>query len=383
MTESLNKLARESRLYRRKRSGQQYFSLLTARMFPGLVVLLTAAFLGRLLWPPLIYSIALAPFWIMGVAAYLLRKSSLWAVPLWRAVALADLRSGSQGTLMAVEEAPDEEWPARLGSKDPGLRVNLPWRQSMTWFIGIAAAVTVMLLPDLRPRPSARPIALTPLDRVEDMVTVLKEEDLADEEYLEQVEEMLEELRHEVRQSLAAEDWQALDNLREELKRQTLSSYQECLERRDAFADLLAELDGTFDGEERSWKELADTLGSMEVDQAADLCLEGAPVNLPPEALSEFLKKCQEQTYDFTEEELALLKELAELFKLTPEQLERLNKALAEMDPSKLANLSPLTEEEIRELLDKLKAGELSFTEKDFEKLLALLEAGEEKCEGT
>lgn len=383
MTESLNKLARESRLYRRKRSGQRYFTLLTARMFPGLVVLLTAAFLGRLLWPPLIYSIALAPIWILGVAAYLLRKPSLWAVPLWRAVALADLRSGSQGTFMAVEEAPDGEWPARLGSKDPGLRVHLPWRHSMTWLIGIAAAATVMLLPDLRPQEVARPIALTPLDRVEDMVTLLKEEDLVNEEYLEQVEEMLEELRHEVHNSLAAEDWQALDNLKEELKRQTLSSYQECLEQRDAIAELLGELDGTFDEKERSWKELADTLGSMEIDEAADFCRENASLGFLPEELSGFLKKCGDQTYDFTEEELALLKELAEMFQLTPEQLERLNKVLAEMDPAKLARLSPLTEEEIRELLDKLKKGELSFTEKDFEKLLALLEAGEEKCEGT
>ena len=90
MTDSLKRLSKESRRYRMKRSAQRYFSLLTLRMTPGLVILVTCAFLGRLLWPPLILSLLLAPLWILGVAVHLLRNSSLWSIPQWRADALAE-----------------------------------------------------------------------------------------------------------------------------------------------------------------------------------------------------------------------------------------------------------------------------------------------------
>ncbi len=323
----LARLGRTSRRYQRRRSTARFFSRVTHLATPGGVALLTAAFLSKLLWPPLIYGLALLPVWLLVVAGYLLSRPGLWAVPPWQADALADLRSGSRGTFMALEEARGEEWSAALGRADVPLPVGFPWGQSLRWAGAAAVLVAVLLVPDLRPRRLRVAPAVTPLDRMEDLVATLREEELAEEHYLERVEQVLKEMRQETSRSLRAEDWQALDGFRADLKRQLLDSHRRLKEEQSRFA-----------------------------------------------ALRNAMNQAREPTADE-------LRQMAE-------QLAQFAQALQMMDPAELAamckqmGLAQLSPEEIAELLRACESGRCQFSEADREALRALLLAAEGECEG-
>jgi Glu-tRNA(Gln) amidotransferase subunit E-like FAD-binding protein len=386
VTESATGLARESTSYRRKRSAERFFISLTSMSLPVLVALVTVAFLSRLLWPPLIHALWLIPLWIVGVSLYLIIEPSRWAVPPWRAHALADLKSGSRGVFMAVREAKKSDWPQPVPQEDLRLEVTFPWKSGLMWLVGGSALVAVLLLPDLRPKPEPSPAGFAPMERMEKMVAALREEDLAEESFLEEVEEALEELKQETGRSLKAADWQALDGIEEDLTRRVLEAYHRLDEEEKELRALRNAL-SAFDERAASLEGTKDLLRRLSEEEAMKL-LEAfkEKSGFTDRELKRLLDKITGESMEFmefSEKELALLKELSKYQFLTPEQLKRLQEALKNMDPAKLAklleemNLKRLTEEELEELLRRLESGELAFTDEDLENLIAMLEAGE------
>lgn len=223
---ALGKLMRVCRRYRAVESAGRFFSQLVGLSTPGLVALLTALFISRVLWPPLFYAVYAVPAWLAAVGAYLVFRPGRWLVPSAQASAVVDVHSGSRGLYMALQEAEGEEWARDLPERKVRVRTHFPAR-STAWAGALAAALAgLMFMPDLTPSPRLRPGARTPVKRMSDVVKELKAEKLADEDYVKDTEKLLEKLKRKRAQTLDSEDWQALDRAREELQKQTLDSYR-------------------------------------------------------------------------------------------------------------------------------------------------------------
>jgi hypothetical protein len=384
--DSLARLDREARRYRRKRSTERFFSQLTSGSIPGIVALLTLAFLSRLLWPPLIHTLPLVPLWILGVACALLLRRERWLLPLWQAGALADLKSESRGTFMSLQESGNQDWSTGRTWPDVRLVVKFPWSSAAKWLIGAALVLAVLLLPDMSPASSQSRAVAAPVQKLENMVATLKEENLADESFLEEVEKALEELKDDVDKSLEAADWQELDGLREDLEKKALDSFRRLRETQDEFQALREALPKPRASKDGAWREMAERLarlGSQEaaefLAQAADFSAKtGEGTNLSPENLKKLLADCRAGRFDFSGKELAYLESLLTIPWITPEQMQRLMKALEGLDLSKLQGwcegmgFEALTPEEIERLLRMLKEGRFIFSEEDLENLKAL-----------
>lgn len=387
--DGLERLVRESRRYRKGRSAARLFRQLTRLATPGAVFLLTVAFLSRILWPPLIFSLLLLPVWVLVVAGYIIVRPGLWAVPAWQAGARADLHSGSRGLFMALEVARSDDWTGSLGRTGVALPVGFPSAETLRWLGGAVVLVAVLLLPDLRPRPLQPLAAVTPLDRMEDLVATLREEELAEEDYLERVEQVLQELRRERTKSLRAEDWQALDGFREDLKRQTLDSYRRLQESDSQLAALRRALNRPGEPTPDQLRELAERLGKRDSADAAQTCAAAAAAcGLNAEELREFLQKCKAGDFGFSQKELELLRSLCQGCPLSADQLRRLAELLEGLDLEKLAatcgqmKLCELSVEDIKKLLGACKSGTCSFTPGDLAALRALLLAAQSQCQG-
>jgi len=371
VTGSIDGLILQSCSYRKRRSLERYVLCCTSLVLPGIVVLLTLAFLSKLLWPPLIYSLWMAPPWILGVCVFLLFKKEKWAIPQWRADALADLKSNSKGVFMASHETNAADWSAQDFSS-VNLDVKIPWVCLIKWLALAAAIVIVLLLPDLRRTSGIIKPQLAPFERMENMVALLQENDLAEEELLEEAKEALKELKEETNKSLDPADWQAMDSIKNDLMRQALESYQDLNQKINEFSQLKDMLTPS-----ESLEETMDRLKEMNESELGKLVS-----GFSKEELKEFLEKCQGKAAEMTEEQLALLKELSNRLTLTPEQLKTLQEALKDLKFSKNAQLElcNLTQKELDELIKRLKNGELKFTDEDVEKLKALLLAGASAC---
>lgn len=221
------RLRRTSRRYRIGRSAARFFAHLVRLGAPGAVCILTAVFLSRILWPPLLVAVYLLPVWFLAVGLYLYFHADRWRVERRRADGLADLRSGSHGLYMTLQESGDSGWERTLVARPPQLKIRVPYGSIGVFLLLVAAAVILVLLPDLRPVPPASPPPATPVERTEELLELMQRAELADEEYLEKTGELLQDLRQQQKKGLDAEDWQALDEAREELKRQAGQNWQQ------------------------------------------------------------------------------------------------------------------------------------------------------------
>ncbi len=377
----LESLKRASRRYRRSRSAFRFFCRLTHLAAPGAVAIITLAFLSKLLWPPLLQALWLMPFWVAAAAGYLIARDSEWRISAWRADALADVASGSQGTFMALAEARGEDWAGGVRRLDVPLRAGVPLRQIGTWAAALAAVMAVMLLPDMRPPRARAEIAVTPLTRMEDLVATIKEAELVEESYVERAQEVLEQMKRDEAPSLTAADWQALDGLREELKRQLADGERRFLEQQRTLAslrNLMQEMKGLTEEEVHRAAEL---LASGEARETVQQLAKAA--ELSAEELDELMKKCASGQRAFSDKELAFLRSLCKGGGLSPDQLQQLGQCLAGMDAAELAGLcqrmglGELSPEEVARLLKACKAGKAGFNPGDAESLRKLIAAAE------
>lgn len=386
MEENKARLIGESRRCKRKRSREQFFFRFTRLAIPGTVLLLTLSLLSRFLWPFLLYSLWAVPMWILGVALFLLLQPGLWAVPSWKADALVDLKSGSRGLFMALREAQGRDWPESLGRVLVRVKVAVPWKGLFQWFASAGALLAVLVLPDMRFRNLQTHPAITPLSGLEEMVASLKEEQLADREELERIEEILEKMEEEASGSLRAEDWQALDGLREELERQTADTFRRLMETQGELAGLKSVLRKKADLSGQIEK-IAGMLGQMTVQEASDFCAQAAAsLGTNPEDLKRLVERCRQADLSglregnfssFSEEELALLNAIGQKMELSSELLKKMAQILEKMDLKALAKECNLTEGQLAKLLSMCKGGVCNLNDADLERLIALLEAAE------
>ncbi len=305
-THAFQRLREKSSRYRRLRSAGRCFRALVRLATPGVVAVLTVAFLGKLLWPPLIYAAWLLPAWVAGVGLYLLGRTERWRVSGWRADALTDLSSGNRGIYMAVAETGSGQWAESLRGQDVRLRAGAPVGALLR--AGLLAALTaaVLLLPDLRPadrRPGGA--SRTPVKKLSAVVKELETEELADREYLESARQMLEELEERGSEGLDSSDWQALDSCRENLKKQAAESYRKLQGAGSEAARLSRQLKGGGELRPEDAAELADMTcrlagakgGKLTPAQAKKLsalaCKAGLSVELSAKQLNKLLSACR------------------------------------------------------------------------------------------
>jgi len=345
---AFERLKRISSRYRAGASAAAFFVRLVRLSAPALVAALTLIFLSKLLWPRLFSVIYVVPAWLAGAALYLYLTRRRWCMLGWKANAATDLRSGNRGVYMALEEADGEDWAPGLAEDDVRIKGRFPAPAAATAAALLAALVIVALLPDLRPPPRKRGGVATPVKKMAELVRILDTDKLADPEYVEKTKDLLKELQEKEEQSgkMDSEDWQALDQCKEELKRQTLDSFRR-FESDQALAKDLSE---------KLQKKMA--MDQRERDQLAEMLK-----NKGAEGLENLLKdKLGQQG-------------------LSDEQLEALANAAEQMTP-----------EMFQALMDKLQEGEspgAAFSDAEMECLSAVLEAmqGEfaeagEKCAG-
>jgi hypothetical protein len=327
---ALAHLTQRARRYRRMRSAAAFLSQWTRASLPGCVALLTVAFLARVLWPPLIWALACIPAWAGIVAVWLARRPGDWAVPTWQSLAVADVRSANSGLLMALAEAPSEDWAPEVRRPDTRLPVAYPRGTALLWAVVAGATLGILLTPDLRPKVAKPPDPMRPVEATQELLTAIQEHDLLEKEYLEDVDRMLERIREETTTSLSAADWQALDTARAEIERR-LAAEQETL---------------------------AETAGRLEALR---------------QKVAEAAKKA------------AATGPAASNGALPPELTQGLSEALEGLDPDLLAGLDP---QALQDMLDRLENGE-PFDGDALQDLMGMLgdacdKAGEKEgfCEG-
>jgi len=237
-------LEQRSRRYRRMRSIRAFLAQWTRASVPGCVTLLTVAFLARVLWPPLIWALAGVPVWAGAVALWLACHPERWSVPTWQSLAVADVRSANAGLLMALAEAPSDDWTPEVSHADAPLPVGYPQGSALLWAVVIGATLGILLTPDLRPKIVKPPDPMRPVEEAQELLTAIQEHGLLEKDYLEDVDQMLERIREETATSLSAADWQALDMARADIERRLAAEQEELSEtgrRLDALRQKVAE----------------------------------------------------------------------------------------------------------------------------------------------
>ena len=331
---AFERLGRLSSRYRTGAAAGEFLVRLLRLSAPAVVAALTLVFLSKLLWPRLFGVIYLVPAWLAGASVYLYVTRRRWCIPLWQADAATDLRSNNRGVYMALQEADGEDWAS--GLTEDGVRVEAPFPTpaAVAGVVLLAALIVAVLLPDLRPPPKRRGGAATPVKKMAELVSILDAEKLADPEYVEQTKALIKELKEKEEKSgkMDSEDWQALDQCKEELKRQTLDSFRRLQNDHELAAELSEKLQKKMAMDQREGEKLAEMLKSK-----------GA----------EGLKN--------------LLKEKLKQEGLSDEQLDALAKAAEQMSPEMFQNL-------MEKLKDCESPGQ-AFSDAEMESLSAVLEA--------
>ena len=224
---ALERLKQIGGRYRAAVSAAEFFVRLVRLNAPVAVGVVTLVFLSKLLWPWLAYAAYVAPAWLLGTALYLCLTRSQWSMRRWRAAAATDLESGNRGVYMALQEADGDDWSADVVETDVRLKGRLPAASAATAAVLLVVLVVVAMLPDLRP-PVRRRGAATPVQKMVELVRILDTENLADQEYVDKTKDLIKELKEKEEQTgrMDSEDWQALDQCKEELKRQMLDSFR-------------------------------------------------------------------------------------------------------------------------------------------------------------
>ena len=214
----LSRIERQSRRYRFVQSAARFFSRFVRLAAPGIVAILTAIFLSRVLWAPLFHAVYALPVWLIGVAGYLAHKRELWAVPRGRADALADVASGNRGLYMSLREAGGEDWNPRVTGGDVRLKGRFPVGATAWAALLAELMVAVLLMPDLRAEENGGPKARTPVEELAAVVEELEQNELAEEEYLEDARDLVRRVQGQETRALKQEDGRSVYRAREELK---------------------------------------------------------------------------------------------------------------------------------------------------------------------
>ncbi len=315
--EHLSRIERQSRRYRFVQSAARFFNRFVRLAAPGVVAILTAIFLSRVLWTPFFHAIYALPVWLIGVAGYLAHERELWAVPRGRADALADVASGNRGLYMSLREAGGTDWNPRVTGGDVRLRGRFPVRATACAALLTALLVAVLLMPDLRAEEDRGPKARTPVEELAAVVEELKQNDLAEEEYLEDARDLVRRLQEQETRALKPEDWQSLDRAREELKRQAAESYSRVEQQAEEIEALQRELEakGTLTPEQaRQASELLQGLKAGDLKELNARLQDGKPIS--PEMLKNLRQACKSGQCRFSEKQLEALKCLLEEAKL-------------------------------------------------------------------
>lgn len=287
------RLWRSSSRYRLWRSAKRFFVQWMRLVMPGAVVIITALFLSKILWPPLIHAVWALPAWFGAVALYLGFQQDKWLVTRTRADALTDLRCGARGLFMAMRQSGEEQWRNALKARPVKLRPGFPTWSFLAFVLVVAGTVGIVLLPDLRPTPPREQLALTPVEETQEIIEVLEETEMAEEEYLEQARSLISRMRGERRDGLDPEDWRALDECREELRKQAARRLRRKAksdqELRAAVRDL--QLGRSLDTEEM--KELAQSMKSVPASELEEALKEiSEQSDLSRQQLRDMLKRC-------------------------------------------------------------------------------------------
>jgi hypothetical protein len=271
-----------------------------------------AVFLSRILWPPLLSAVYFLPVWFLCVALYLCFRPREWRVGSRRADGLADLRSGSLGLYMTVQESGDTRWENALCASPPRLDVRVPYGSLALFALIAAGAVFLASLPDLRSEPAGGAEPATPVERMEETVELLEEVELADEEYLEKTTELLRDLETQGQEGLDAEDWQALDEAREELKRQAGQRWEQRRTARQTLESLAGALQRGESLRSSQARELAEALSKLPRKEVnAALKRTANRTGIAQERLREILKNARKGRATTSRNECEALGQLA------------------------------------------------------------------------
>ena len=302
------RLTRVARRYRAFESAGRFFSQFVRLAAPGVVVLLTALFVSKLLWPPLFYAIYAGPAWLVAVGIYVAFHPEMWLVKRSRASAVVDLGSGSHGLYMALQEAEGHDWEADLPDREVRVKTHFPVRSTAWALLLLVAFVGLLFMPDLSPSGEASARARTPVKRMSRVVEELEVNELADEEYLEDTKKLLEKLEEKEASSLQSEDWQALDEAGRELEKQAMDSYRRLQEEAEAASSLGDKLGRGKKLTAEEAKQVAKLLSKHDLQKLAKLSKVGK--SLSASQLKKMLSRCKAGKGAFSAEKAKALAKL-------------------------------------------------------------------------
>ena len=304
-------LRQSARWYRLAASARRFFALLVSRVTPAVIAVLAVVVVSRFTWPPLWHTVGALPVVVVGAAVWLALQPDLWRVSPRRARALADFRSNSRGIYMSAEETRDDRWCRSVAGREVRLRAGLPVLSILQALVLCAATAGALMLPDMRPEDGSPGGGSSVVSQTSMVVEEMKEQNLADREYLKEVEDLVEKMQEDSG-GMEARDWQALDSSREELKRRSMETYRRLADHERALSRMEQKLDepGKLGSEEaRKLAEALDEFDSEELARQANKMGKGQ--RLSAEELKNLKKMCRQGRTNFSDRQCRALKKAA------------------------------------------------------------------------
>ncbi len=261
-------LRQSARRYRLAASARRFFAGLVSRITPPVIAVIALVVASRFTWPPLWHSVFALPAVVLGAAVWFALQPGSWRVPARRAQAAADYRSDSRGIYMSAEETCDDRWGRSVAGRDVRLRAGIPVVSILQALALCAATAGALMLPDMRPEGSSPGGASSVVSRTSAVVEEMKEQNLADREYLEEVEELVEKMQEESG-GMDAQDWQALDSSRKELKRRAMESHRRLAEQKRKLNRMNRKLRKPGNLSARDARKLAEALDEFDSEELA------------------------------------------------------------------------------------------------------------------
>lgn len=347
--EAAERLRKSSRSYRMMRSAFNFFSAWVRLAIPGTVVVMTPVLASKVLWPVLFYTAYALPLWLVGAAVYILWHTDQWKVSTTSADALVDYHSGKYGIYMAVQQSHNRQWQNDLGEKVTRPPIGFPVRATLKLLLLTICVIGVLVLPDLRPERKRSSGGINPLKRTEQLIDVLEEKKLAEQEKLQQARELVEKLKQDEEKGLDRDEWRALDESRQDLRRQVAKKMRKEGERYRKLEAALRKMEKgqALSREER--EKLSKTLKNLsETKMQKAMKAASQKTGMSRKRLKSILKKCGRSGACLSKAEKKALSKLARAAKLTEGKGKKGKKAL------KTAGFS---EEEIKAMMVKSGAG--------------------------
>ncbi len=224
----LTALGRKATRYRVKVSAARFFRMWTDLLVPGTVLVLTLQLFGKYVWPPLAYAGWGLPFWALFCVVFLVTRRQGWLPSVDQVHAVIDRFTGNRGLYMGIAESSDVRWADNLGSTVARLKVKFPFIAASKLAGLIAAVVVVSMLPRSTGSPGTGDIpAPRPVQETGDLIREMGDDEIIDQQLQEKSRELVSAMEKEGADEFGADDWQALDELRETLKRESTKTLHE------------------------------------------------------------------------------------------------------------------------------------------------------------